>query len=115
MITLSKNALDFLAGIILGDTGLSPERSGPELAEFFQNRVFVWEVSIERRRSEPGTFADHIGRQPFKADFFEQFRGRIEHAFHRPLGAVLMRCCAFAGLRGHGDTTSIEGLLDRRA
>lgn len=42
MVTLSKNALEFLAGIILGNTGLSPERSAPELAEFFQNRA-EWE------------------------------------------------------------------------
>ncbi|MEX0281236.1 MAG: hypothetical protein AB3N13_08625 [Arenibacterium sp.] len=39
---LSEGALDFLADIISGDSGLSPKRTKPELADFFGNRS-EWE------------------------------------------------------------------------
>ena len=41
-LKLSDSALDFLADIITGDSGLSPVRSAPELADFFGNRS-EWE------------------------------------------------------------------------
>jgi hypothetical protein len=41
-VKLSKKALKFLAGIILGDSGLSPTLTEPELANFFENRS-EWE------------------------------------------------------------------------
>jgi len=42
LLKLSDATIEFLADIITGDSGLSPVRTEPELADFFENRA-EWE------------------------------------------------------------------------
>ncbi|MDG4951593.1 hypothetical protein NLM59_11745, partial [Weeksellaceae bacterium KMM 9724] len=41
-VKLSPETLEVLAGLITGESGLTPERGGPALADFFDNRA-EWE------------------------------------------------------------------------